>query len=237
VLSAGPGSGVVIDTGPDPASVDRCLSDLGVDRVPLVLITHLHADHVDGLPGVLAGRAVGAVQVGPLDDPEQQRADLDEQAGAAGVPVERARLGEQRTVGDLRWTVVAPGRSYRGTNSDPNNSSLVLRLSTADTTVLLTGDVEPEAQRDLLSSGVDLRADVLKVPHHGSDHQEPAFLDAVGAAVALTSVGADNTYGHPSADTLGRLAAGGARSLRTDLDGDIALVRRGGRLVVVARSD
>ena len=236
VLNAGAGSGVVIDTGPDPASVDRCLSDLGVDRVPLVLITHLHADHVDGLPGVLAGRPVGVVQIGPLDDPEQQRADLDEQAEAAGVPVERARLGEQRALGDLRWTVVAPGRAYRGTNSDPNNSSLVLRLTVAGTSVLLTGDIEPEAQRDLLSGDADLSADVLKVPHHGSDHQEPAFLDAVGAAVALTSVGADNTYGHPSADTLDRLAAGGTRSFRTDLNGDIALVHRDGRLVVVSRS-
>lgn len=235
VLNAGDGSGVVVDAGPDPDAVDRCLRDLGVDRVPLVLLTHLHADHVDGLPGVLRGRAVAVVQVGPVDDPEQQRADVDEQAGAAGVPVRRAALGEQRAVGDLRWSVVAPGRPFRGTSSDPNNSSLVLRLTVGATSVLLTGDVEPEAQRDLLSRGVDLRATVLKVPHHGSGAQEPGFLDAVAPTVALTSVGADNTYGHPSVDTLGRLTARGARSFRTDLDGDIALVHRGGALVVVGR--
>jgi competence protein ComEC len=90
--------------------------------------------------------------------------------------------------------------------------------------------VEPEAQRDLLTRGVDVRADVLKVPHHGSDAQEPAFLDAVGAAVSLTSVGADNTYGHPSARTL---SAAAPRSFRTDLHGDLALVHRGGQLAVV----
>ena len=234
-LRAGEGSAVVVDAGPEPAAVDRCLSSLGVDLVPLVLLTHLHADHVDGLPGVLRGRSVGVVQVGPVDDPEQQRVEVDDQARAAGVPVERSRLGEQRAVGQLRWSVVAPGRPFRGTSSDPNNSSLVLRLTVGPVSVLLTGDVEPEAQRDLLSRGVDLRADVLKVPHHGSDHQEPAFLDAVGASVALTSVGADNTYGHPSADTLGRLTARGTRSYRTDRDGDIALVLRDGRLVVVGR--
>jgi competence protein ComEC len=145
-------------------------------------------------------------------------------------------VGEQRAVGPLRWTVLAPGRAYRGSSSDANNSSLVLTVQVGATTVLLTGDVEPEGQRDLLASGLDVRADVLKVPHHGSDAQEPDFLDAVGASITLTSVGADNTYGHPSADVLGRLLAGGARSFRTDLDGDIALAHRQGRLVVVGRT-
>jgi competence protein ComEC len=83
---------------------------------------------------------------------------------------------------------------------------------------------------------VDLHADVLKVPHHGSPHQEPAFLDAVRARVVLTSVGAGNTYGHPSREVLERLTAAGARSFRTDLHGDIALVHRNGRLVVTTRS-
>jgi len=101
--------------------------------------------------------------------------------------------------------------------------------------VLLTGDVEPEAQRDLLRLGHDLRADVLKVPHHGSRHQDPAFLEAVDPAVVVTSVGADNTYGHPSVPLLDGLVTAGAQSFRTDLDGDVALVTRAGRLVVVPR--
>jgi competence protein ComEC len=224
-----------VDAGPDPTAVDGCLDRLGVRRVPLVLLTHLHADHVDGLPGVLRGRAVGAVQVGPLAEPEQQAEDVARAAARAGVPLQAPALGEQRSVGVLRWTVVAPARDFRGTSSDPNNSSLVLRLVVGPTSVLLTGDVEPEAQRDLLRQVPDLRATVLKVPHHGSRHQEQAFLDAVGARVVLTSVGADNTYGHPSPEVLDRLLDRGARSYRTDLDGDIALAHRDGRLVVVGR--
>jgi len=235
VLDTGAGSAVVVDAGPDPSAVDRCLGDLGVRQVPLVLLTHLHADHVDGLPGVLQGRSVGAVETGPVDGERQDQYDrVVEQA--AGVPVRPASLGQERALGQLSWEVIAPTRTYLGTSSDPNNSSLVLRVRAGDTTVLLTGDIEPEAQRDLLARGVDVRADVLKVPHHGSDHQEPAFLDAVGAAVALTSVGTGNTYGHPSADTLGRLLDAGARSFRTDLDGDIALVHRSSRLAAVGRS-
>ena len=198
VLNAGGGSAVVVDVGPEPAAVDRCLDRLDVDRVPLVVLTHLHADHVDGLAGVGRGRPVGVVQLGPLQEPEQQAVDVVRWAQRAGVPLQVPALGEQRRLGPLRWTVLAPGRRYAGTSSDPNNSSLVLRLDVGPTSVLLTGDVEPEAQRDLLERRQDLRADVLKLPHHGSRHQEPRFLDAVGARVVLTSVGADNTYGHPS---------------------------------------
>lgn len=231
VLNAGRGSAVVVDVGPEPDAVDGCLDRLGVSRLPLVLLTHDHADHVDGLSGAARGRRIGLLQVGPLDEPEP--AVL--LAERSGVPLGRPALGERRRIGDLTWEVIAPGRAFRGTSSDPNNSSLVLRLTVGPTTVLLTGDVEPEAQRDLLRRQTDLRAVVLKVPHHGSDHQEPAFLDAVGASVVLTSVGADNTYGHPSRDTLDRLTARGARSFRTDLDGDVALAHRDGRLVVVAR--
>lgn len=231
VLNAGRGSAVVVDVGPDPDAVDGCLDRIGVSRLPLVLLTHDHADHVDGLSGVARGRRIGLLQVGPLDEPEP--AVL--LAERTGVQLGRPALGERRRIGDLSWEVIAPGRAFRGTTSDPNNSSLVLRLTVGPTTVLLTGDVEPEAQRDLLRRRTDLRAVVLKVPHHGSDHQEDDFLDAVGASVVLTSVGADNTYGHPSPQTLDRLTSRGARSFRTDLHGDVALAHRDGRLVVVAR--
>ena len=231
VLNAGGGSAVVVDAGPDPDLVDGCLDRLGVHRLPLVLLTHDHADHVDGLPGVVRGRRVGLLQVGPLAEPEGAVV----LAERSGVPLQRPALGERRRLGPLQWEVLAPGRTFRGTRSDPNNSSLVLRVMVGPTTVLLTGDVEPEAQRDLLRRRVDLRATGLKVPHHGSAHQEPAFLDAVGAAVVLTSVGADNDYGHPSGPVLDRLTSNGAASFRTDLHGDVALAHRDGRLVVVAR--
>ncbi len=231
-LRAGPGQAVLIDAGPDARAVDHCLRRIHVLAVPLVLLTHLHADHVDGLPGVLR-RPVGQVEIGPLDLPSAQASDVRRETAAAGVPLVRAGLGEVREVGGARWQVIAPERVYQGTSSDPNNVSLVLRVEVAGLVLLLTGDIEPTAQTDLLATGRDLRADVLKVPHHGSSHQLPAFLAAVRPRVSLTSVGAGNTYGHPAAATLALLRAQGARSFRTDQDGAIAVAGEAGSLRVV----
>jgi len=236
VLSAGRGTAVVVDAGPDPELLGRCLRALGVRRVPLVVLTHLHADHVEGLPALLRTHRVAEVEVGPLEEPPEEWLRVAGWVRAAGARLTRVADGELRSLGDLRWQVLAPARAFSGTNSNPNNSSIVLRVQLAGFTALLTGDVEPPAQRTLLEAHADLlRADVLKVPHHGSDHQEPRFLDAVSASVALTSVGAGNTYGHPSARTLERLAADGARSYRTDRDGAVALFGRRGAVVAVAR--
>lgn len=235
VLSAGPGTAVVVDAGPDPALVESCLRRLRVRSVPLVVLTHLHADHVEGLPAVLQGRGVREVEVGPLDQPAEEQARVARWVTRAGARLTRAVNGERRSFGPLRWQVIAPARPFGGTNSDPNNSSIVLRVQLVGFTALLTGDVEPPAQQALLDSHVNLRADVLKVAHHGSDHQEPAFLDAASASVALTSVGVGNTYGHPSARTLRRLAVDGVRSYRTDRDGAVAVLSRRGALIAVGR--
>lgn len=236
VLNAGRHAGVVIDTGPDPRAIDGCLRRLGVRRVPLVLLTHLHADHVEGLPGVLRDRRVAQIQVGPLDEPVVERTRVTRWAADARVPVVRAVVGETGAAGGARWQVLAPERAHRGTNSDPNNSSLVLRLTAAGgRSVLLTGDVEKEAQQALLNLGVPLAADVLKVPHHGSSHQSAEFLAAVRPRITMTSVGAGNPFGHPSPATIGALLRDGARSYRTDQDGDIALIEHAGVLAATAR--
>jgi competence protein ComEC len=236
VLAAGPHTAMVVDTGPDPKAMARCLRRLHVRSVPLVLLTHLHADHVEGLPAVLRGHHVGQVQIGPLDEPAVELARVRQWTSDRRVPLVRAVVGEQGSAGQARWQVLAPDHAHHGTNSDPNNSSLVLRLTAAGgVTVLLTGDVEKEAQQALLDLGVPLRADVLKVPHHGSSHQLPAFLDAVGARLAMTSVGVGNPYGHPAPETLRHVGELGARSYRTDRDGDVALVQWSGVLSAVAR--
>jgi competence protein ComEC len=115
-----------------------------------------------------------------------------------------------------------------------NNTSVVLKATTPAGRVLLAGDVELEAQEDLLASGADLRADVLKVAHHGSRYNAEQFLAMVRPRVAIVSVGAHNSYGHPNQHVLDELTEAGARVLRTDRDGDVAVIG-GPSLQVVAR--
>jgi competence protein ComEC len=152
--------------------------------------------------------------------------------------VRTAAVGDVWTVGPLTLTVLAPppGRpvSTRDPGTDVNNASIVLLARWPGLTVLLCGDVELDAQRELLASGVP-HADVLKIPHHGSSHTDPAFLAAVHARVAVTSVGAHNDYGHPAPVTMALIARLGMRGYRTDRDGDIAVVRTHGGPAVVTR--
>jgi competence protein ComEC len=234
VLRAGPTSAVVVDVGPDPALMARCLNGLGVRRIPLIVLSHFHADHVEGLPGVLGRWPVDAIEIGPLDEPPTEVARVRLWAAAAGVPLVRAVDGATQHVGAVQWTVLGPAAAYHGTDSDPNNSSLVMLVSLRGFTVLLTGDVEQTAQEDMLGSGIAPRADVLKIPHHGSANQSSQFIAGVGARIAIASVGLGNVYGHPSAATLATLQHAGARTFRTDLDGAVAVYRAGRHVVAEA---
>ncbi|MDP5311871.1 ComEC/Rec2 family competence protein [Streptomyces poriferorum] len=245
VLAAGPGAGVVVDAGPDPRLVDRCLRDLAITRVPLLLLTHFHADHVRGLTGVLRGRAVGAIQTTSLDEPPEQAAFVRRTAAAAGVPLVRTVPGERRRTGALVWQVLwPPGGATTATGpvagpapQEPNDASVTLLVRTGGLTLLLLGDLEPPAQQGLLRSHPTLpRVDVLKVAHHGSAHQDAALVRSTRPRFALVSVGRDNPYGHPAARTVEALRAGGAVVLRTDRDGAIAVTGAGAGLRAVGRS-
>ncbi len=237
VVPTSPGHALLVDAGPDPDAVDRCLSDLGIRALDAVVLSHLHADHVEGLPGAFRGRTVGEVVVGPLDEPPEQAEEVRGWITAAGVPWRRAVVGEQRQVGDVRWQVVWPVRVIRGEGSDPNNASIVLVVDTGGVRLLLTGDVEAAAQKVLLPliAGLDPPLDVLKVPHHGSRSQDPELVATVRPRLAVVSVGAGNTYGHPAPETLAAYSALGVPVLRTDLSGEVAVVGSGTDLRLVPR--
>ncbi|SEF18528.1 competence protein ComEC [Jiangella alba] len=227
VLRAGDRSAVVVDTGPEPRLVRRCLDGLGVRQVPVLVLTHFHADHVGGLDGVLTGRDVGQVLVSPLGDPPESADGVRRRLAAAGVPASVPRTGDLIQVGErLRLDVLGPGRLVESSESESNNASLVVEADIDGVSVLLTGDIEPSAQRSLLRSAPGLDADVLKVAHHGSPHQDAGLLTGVDARVALISVG-ENTYGHPSPRVLDALRESGVRVYRTDEHGSVAVVRTG----------
>ncbi|MGW2256059.1 ComEC/Rec2 family competence protein [Kitasatospora sp. NPDC001660] len=218
-----PGSAVVVDAGPDPNAADRCLRDLGVTGVPLLLVTHFHADHVEGVPGVLRGRSVGAIEGTTLNDPPGEAARVTGWAAGAGVPLIRARRGERRSAGpELAWDVVWPDAGADVEAPGANNASVAMVVTVAGgLRMALLGDLEPPAQAAL--SGRLGRVDVLKVAHHGSAHQYWDLVDALRPRLALISCGEGNSYGHPSPRTVDRLRGLGAAVLRTDRSGDIAV--------------
>jgi competence protein ComEC len=218
------GATILIDGGPDPYLAARKLAGLGVRRVDLMVATHPHADHIVGLPAVLRRFAVALVIDPGCGGDSPFYLDFLDAVREAGVPFRHPREGAMLAVGDLRLEVLGPGGCFRGTESDPNNDSLVIRMTSGGDSILFTGDAERPEQEELLQrESALLRAEVLKVPHHGGATSLDEFLASIGASVAVVSVGQPNRYGHPVPEVLEQLAVDGMRVMRTDRAGDVTI--------------
>lgn len=230
LIVAPDGRQVLVDGGPSPTAL---LNELGAvlpfwDRsLDLVVLTHPDVDHITGLIPLLDRYRVGQVLDVPQSDAAQEAAPWLARLRQADVPRSYAQRGARLPVGDLLLTVLHPGPvPLTGTASDDNNNAIVLRLDYGQISILLTGDAEQEAEADMITAGLALRADVLKVGHHGSNGATSAsFVASVAPRLAVISVGAQNTFGHPHPAVLERLA--GVEVLRTDQNGRIQVVSDG----------
>ncbi|MDR1386255.1 MAG: ComEC/Rec2 family competence protein, partial [Propionibacteriaceae bacterium] len=238
VVRSGPGQAIVIDTGPPQSGLGRCLNGLGVRQVPVVILSHFHADHVGGLSELLSDWPVGLILANQADGAAEPYRAL---AAGHGVDWRVAQAGDRFSLGTAEVTVLSgappPTAAFDldEESSAANDASLVCRVVQDGLSLLATGDLELAGQQALLAAGVDLAVDVLKVPHHGSARQDDAFLAQTQARVALIGVGADNGYGHPAASALRRLAELGATVARTDQHGSVAVSQRAGELVLVSQ--
>jgi competence protein ComEC len=238
VVRTGRGSAIVVDSGPTPGVMEGCLDRLRIRRVPLLVITHFHADHVAGLAGVLRHRRVGQLWLSPLAPPGPLMAIVRSQAVQRGVSLNAPLRGTHASVGEAQLQVLGPVdhvAADQDESSKQNDSSLVIMVEVAGLRVLLTGDVEPPGQQAILGSGADLRADVLKIPHHGSAQQDPAFFAATHARLAIASAGAHNDYGHPAPRTVNLARSLGMTLLRTDQNGSVAVRPTGDQLAAVTQ--
>ncbi|HET9672382.1 MAG TPA: ComEC/Rec2 family competence protein, partial [Actinomycetota bacterium] len=231
LISTPEGANVLVDGGPEEDLVATELAALGVKRLDVVVASHPHADHIVGLPSVLARIPVGLVLQPGCDDGSALQRTLDRAIADERIEVRNPRAGDSFTLGRLRLDVLSPARCWAGTESDANNDALVLRVSYLESVALIASEPEEPAQEWLLESGTELRAPVLKVPHHGAATSLAEFFDAIHADVAIVSVG-ENDYGHPTAFTLDALVASGAQVWRTDRQGTIT-VRYDGAAPVV----
>ena len=197
------------------------LLDRGVTRLDAVLLTHPHPDHAVGLFAILEELPVGALWISRAQDEGGLHRDLSAAAAARGIPVHRLRAGQAVIWRGARLAVLRSG-GERARRDPTNNQSVVARFERDGRSALLTGDAGAAAESDLLRRGNPLRADVLKVGHHGSrSGSTPGFLASVAPRAALISCGRENRFGHPAPETLAALAALRIPLFRTDRDSDV----------------
>ena len=234
VINLGNHQGIVIDVGPDPVAEDRCLKDLGIKQIPLLILSHFHADHVAGLSGALKNRVVGQVWVSVNSAPLMESAKV--QSALKGVEIIKAVRGMSSRVGAFTIRVLWPTlsatsfESMPGDGSQINNSSIATLITSNEFSIFAGGDIEPPVQQILVKDVAPV--DIYKVSHHGSRYQDLAFMAALHPRISIISVGTGNSYGHPAVQTLDALTRLGSEVLRTDIDGAIAVQVRNHRFTV-----
>ena len=225
VLQCG-GQTMMIDGGKAMASsyIYSWLKKNQISYLDVMVATHTDADHIGGLPGALnyakVGTAYCPVTSGTTKTFQSFVRYLKNQGKSITVP----KAGDEFSLGGAQVRILGP----TDPQAEGNNSSIVLKVTFGDTSFLFTGDAEREEEQELLESGYDLESTVLKVGHHGSDTSTSyLFLRTVNPQYAVISVGADNTYGHPTEAVLSRLRDADVKTCRTDLQGTITAVSDG----------
>jgi len=220
VLVRSAGAVALIDTGPDPTLLSGCLDTLGIARIDLLVLSHYDLDHVGGTAAVF-GRVDRAL-LGPVAEADDQR--LADDLTAHGAAVQHVSRGVTGVLGDLGWEVLWPKAKLGGVQPG-NDASVTLRFRGVGTcadgclSALFLGDLGEESQTLLMAAGGVGEVQVVKVAHHGSADQNERLYQAVHAHLGLVSVGASNTYGHPTDRLLDILQRAGTHIARTDLQG------------------
>lgn len=227
---------MLIDAGPNEAGtkVVSYLREHGVKRIDFLIATHPHADHIGGMDAVIRSFDIGAVYMPRVATGTKTFEEVLLALKEKGLKAKEAKSGVSVPVGEgLTAEFIAPrGSGYE----DLNNWSSVLRVCYGDVALLFAGDAEADSEMEMLEAGVPLRADLLKVAHHGSSSSTtPRFLQAVRPKYAVISVGAGNDYGHPHKETLKNLEKAGVQVYRTDRCGTVVFRSDGRTLAVESR--
>ena len=206
------------DTGED--IVIPFLYSKGIKEIDLVIFSHFDDDHAKGLLSVLDSMNVGAIMYGVPEDVDIYN-EMIEIARKRGIKTLKVQRGDRFSVDGAHFKVLNPDPLAQGSQSS-NENSVVLKMKYNDISFLFTGDLEYQVERELVASRLDIKADVLKVGHHGSrSSTSKEFLEKVQPTCAVISVGEDNNFGHPTPEVLNRLDENNVRIFRTDISGAI----------------
>lgn len=231
-FSTGQGDCTVIKSGNMAAIVDFGLPDesdalywhlkeLGIAKLDLAVVTHLHKDHIGGLAGLMERMQIDRLLISDTGAEDADTVWYEEVmalAAAQNITIYKPKVGGSFEIGSVMLRVLFDGQS----GSEENNRSIVLRAEIDDKRILLMGDAESEVEKQLLESGIDLSCDILKLGHHGSStSSSAAFLSRLSPRIAVASCGYDNLYRHPSNQTIARLKEMNIAYYRTDLDGTV----------------
>jgi competence protein ComEC len=217
-----------MDIGEDVVS--PYLWDRSIGHIDVMVCTHAHADHIGGLPSLLANFHARELWTGANSDNPAWFA-LRDRARQDGVRIVPLHRGQRFHYGGAELEVVAPSLDYVPKESPQNNDSLAFRVTFGRHSFLLSGDIERQVESELIAEGLVHKTDVLKVPHHGSKTSSTAaFLDLLQPGFAVMSAGFENSYGHPHAEVLERYQDLRSCVLRTDLDGIVTIRTDGRRL-------
>lgn len=228
---------ILIDGGPDDAVIYKLGRSLPFydKEIDLIILTHPHADHLAGLIEVLKRYKVKKILSNGVAHTTPEYIEWLEEIKKQGMPMEIAQAGQIINFDEnVKLEIMYPSEDLAGKEVENlNNTSIVSKLTFGKTSFLFTGDAEVEVEEKLISAGVDLIADILKVAHHGSKNAtSQEFLDKVKPQIAIVMVGLKNKFGHPSQRVINRLEKMGTQILRTDKDGDIKILSNGEKLTI-----
>jgi competence protein ComEC len=227
VINLGSNRAIVIDTGPDPILIDRCLKRLKISQISLLVLTHFHADHVGGLSGAIKNRIVKQAWISNNHQPDG--AYLSSKTLLGRTPIREVHNGDLFKVANAQISVLWPeltSQSFEtlpGDGSAINNSSIALQIKLPTISIFAAGDLEPPVQEILATNPLLKKVDIYKLCHHGSMYQYFPMLDRIAPTVVLISVGKENSYGHPALETIGELMRRRIKVMRTDKSGGIAV--------------